>query len=138
MVDNRHEVLEVLSRYASTIRISLHGHVHANTLASWHGIDFLTLSSTSEYPMQWFELLLGECDAQLIAHQLELPALRAESERRDNRPFRNAIKRGLMHSDPHAGVEAIIEDASAPAGNLTFEWGWPCEQAHLGAHGHGH
>lgn len=136
MVDNHIQVLEVLSRYPGVVRLSLHGHVHANTLVSWKGIDFLTLASTSEYPMQWFELHLRECDAQLTARHLALPHLRDESEKRDNRPMRNAIKRGMMRNDTHAGVEAIEEATTTPE-SLGYEWDWPCE-AGLGSHGHGH
>ena len=60
MIDNRHEVLAILAEHRSTVRLSLHGHVHANTLAWAHGIPFVSLASTTEFPMQWHELLLHD------------------------------------------------------------------------------
>ena len=45
--------------------------------------------------MQWFELSLWPCALRLATHPLRVPfSIRAESERRDNRPGRNALKRG--------------------------------------------
>ena len=96
MIDNRDEVLELLAEYPHVVRLSLHGHVHANTLVHHRGVAFATLASTSEYPMQWHELQLSECEALLLQRPLELPSLRRLSERRDTRAGRNRIKAGLM------------------------------------------
>ena len=96
MVRNRAEVLHVLARYSRVVRLSLHGHVHANTVTRWRGIPFVTLSSTTEWPMQWHSLQLEPCGAYTLhQHDLKLPAaVREESRARDTRPSRNRIKLG--------------------------------------------
>jgi len=103
MIDNRGEVLEVIARYPGVVRLSLHGHVHANTLVRAHGVAFVTLSSTTEYPMQWHELQLDACEARLLQRPLELPDERRLSERRDTRPGRNRIKLGLASASAMGG-----------------------------------
>ena len=50
-IDNRLEVLGLLARHTH-VRLSLHGHVHANTLTTRHGVAFVTGAAASEYPMQ--------------------------------------------------------------------------------------
>lgn len=146
MIDNRHEVLQLLSRYPHVVRFALHGHIHANTLTTWHGIDFITLAATTEYPMQWFELALGECTASLVARPLGLSGLRAESHVRDNRPWRNELKRGRLvrNGSAHAGggggggisgvtvVEELDDPLLVADGELQYEWEWP------GCHEHEH
>ena len=108
MVRNRAEVLRVVARYPGTIRLALAGHVHANTLVRWHGIPFVSLASTSEWPMQWHELLLGPCTLRLLQHDLRLPpATRLESMRRDSRPNRNRIKLGLARR-PHGATPDVM------------------------------
>ena len=99
MIDNRQEVLELLARHPGVVKLSLHGHVHANTLAHASGVTFATLSSTSEYPMQWHELQLDECEARLLQRPLALPDERRLSENRDTRLGRNRIKLGLASPD---------------------------------------
>ena len=49
-VDNRLDVLRAL-RPHSHVRLSLHGHVHANTLASQGGVVFVTVASAAEFPI---------------------------------------------------------------------------------------
>jgi len=63
-------VLELLLRHQHVVKLALHGHVHANTRTLVRGIEFVTLASTTEYPMEWFELRLSECSASLHAHPL--------------------------------------------------------------------
>ena len=132
MVSNRAELLDVIARYSSTIRLSLHGHVHANSRATWRGVEFMSLASTSEYPMQWFELRLGECSAALLPHSLRLPALLRESANRDSRPGRNDIKRGPLHNgtraqldaDVYIGGDAVEDETAAEEEEEAPLWEW--------------
>ena len=103
MVKNRAEVLRVLGRYSRVVRLSLHGHVHANTVTRWRGIPFVTLSSTTEWPLQWHSLQLEACGAfTLQQHDLNLAdAVREESRARDTRPGRNRIKLGSAARQIH-------------------------------------
>ncbi|KAL1510862.1 hypothetical protein AB1Y20_005694 [Prymnesium parvum] len=94
LVDNREEVLAVLARHTGVLRLALHGHVHANTLTWWRGVPFVTLASTSEFPLEWHELVLADCELRLVRHALDLPALRHKSYAQDTRAGRNAIKQG--------------------------------------------
>ena len=52
------------------MRLSLHGHVHANTLATQHGIAFASGASAGEFPMQWREVHVLPCEVRLRAHEL--------------------------------------------------------------------
>ena len=98
LIRNRAEVLRVLSNHTRTVKLSVHGHVHANTITRWRGIPFVTLAATTEWPMQWHELQLAPCALKLVQHDLRLPpATRVESMRRDTRPNRNNIKLGRAH-----------------------------------------
>ena len=113
MIDNRASVLEVLSRYASVVRLSLHGHVHANTRALWRGIEFISLASTTEYPMEWFELRLSDCTAHLLPRPVEgVDEWRDESLQRETRPRRNDIKRGgdWLRAATHNRSSGMVED----------------------------
>ena len=123
-----------MARYAPTVALSLHGHVHANTLTWWHGIPFVTLASTTEYPLQWHELRLWPCVAKptaaaaavplppsrgllLLQRPLLLPLLRAESARRDTRPNRNRIKRGDATGQSavcSSAEEALVDEHEEP------------------------
>jgi len=92
-VDNRAEVLALLARYEH-VRLSLHGHVHANSLTTQNGIAFVSTAAAGEYPMQWREVSVYRCEVRLITHTLELPELREKSRHRDSRTGRNEIKLG--------------------------------------------
>mmetsp|Transcript_10762 Transcript_10762/g.27661 ORF Transcript_10762/g.27661 Transcript_10762/m.27661 type:complete len:263 (-) Transcript_10762:268-1056(-) len=72
MVSNAGQVLSLLRRYPH-VRLSLHGHVHANSLTTHQGIAFASLASASEYPMQWHEIIVRACEVELRAHVLGLP-----------------------------------------------------------------
>ncbi|KAL1523866.1 hypothetical protein AB1Y20_018785 [Prymnesium parvum] len=93
LVDNRDQVLEVLSRYHHIV-LSLHGHVHANSLATRHGIAFISTASAGEYPMHWREIQVRACEIELRTRALNLPALLEKSRGRDNRENRNPAKLG--------------------------------------------
>eukprot|EP00316_Scyphosphaera_apsteinii_P008306 CAMPEP_0119332304 /NCGR_PEP_ID=MMETSP1333-20130426/82439_1 /TAXON_ID=418940 /ORGANISM="Scyphosphaera apsteinii, Strain RCC1455" /LENGTH=452 /DNA_ID=CAMNT_0007342101 /DNA_START=145 /DNA_END=1503 /DNA_ORIENTATION=- len=92
-IDNRAEVIALLSRYEH-VRLSLHGHVHANSLTTQHGIAFVSTAAAGEYPMQWREVIVYPCDLKMTTHELDMPALLEKSKQRDNRAGRNAIKMG--------------------------------------------
>ena len=96
MIDNRKEVLALITRFPGVVRLSLHGHVHANTLVHAYGVAFATLSSTSEYPMQWHELQLDACEARLLQRPLDLAEERRLSSIRDTRPGHNRVKLGFQ------------------------------------------
>ena len=96
MIDNRKEVLALINRFPGVVRLSLHGHVHANTLVHAYGVAFATLSSTSEYPMQWHELQLDACEARLLQRPLDLAEERRLSSLRDTRPGHNRVKLGFQ------------------------------------------
>jgi 3',5'-cyclic AMP phosphodiesterase CpdA len=96
MIDNRKEVLALITRFPGVVRLSLHGHVHANTLVHAYGVAFATLSSTSEYPMQWHELQLDACEARLLQRPLDLAEERRLSALRDTRPGHNRVKLGFQ------------------------------------------
>jgi len=83
-VDNRLEVLRVLKQH-SHVRLSLHGHVHANTLTVQHGIVFASSASVGEFPMQWREVHVLPCEIRLRARPLGMPALLQKSARRETR-----------------------------------------------------
>ena len=68
-----HQVLNLLSRYPH-VRLSLHGHVHANSLTTHGGIAFVTTSSASEYPMQWREVIVRECEIEMRTRALPVPS----------------------------------------------------------------
>ena len=76
------------------MRLSLHGHVHANTLTTRHGIAFVTNAAAGEYPMQWREVAVSPCELQIRTRSLQAPALLEKSRQRDTRPNRNEIKAG--------------------------------------------
>ena len=83
-VDNRHEVLRLLKKHPH-VRLSLHAHVHANTLTMRHGIVFVSSASASEYPMQWREVQMLPCEVRLRTRPLHLPLLLDKSARRESR-----------------------------------------------------
>ena len=93
LVENAHEVVAVLRRHAPRVRLSLHGHVHANSLTTRGGVPFVTTSAASEYPMMWREVIVRRCELELRTHALELPELLDKSARRDTRGVNDA-KRG--------------------------------------------
>jgi len=92
-VDNRAEVLALLARH-SHVRLSFHGHVHANTLTTRHGTVFVTNAAGGEYPMHWREVSVHPCEIRIRTRAIEAPALLEKSRLRDTRPNRNHIKRG--------------------------------------------
>lgn len=83
-VDNRLEVLAVLEQHGN-VRLSLHGHVHANSLTVQHGIVFASSASIGEFPMQWREVHVLPCEIRLRARPLGMPALLEKSARRETR-----------------------------------------------------
>ena len=74
LVDNAAEVLALIARHPH-VRLSFHGHVHANTLTVRGPTAFVSLASAGEWPMQWREARLFGCEAELRTHQLAMPAL---------------------------------------------------------------
>jgi hypothetical protein len=92
-VDNAEAVLAVLRRY-SHVRLSLHGHVHANSLTMQSGVAFVSSAAAAEFPMQWREVTVRPCELELRSRFLDLPTLRSKSAARDTRPGRNEAKRG--------------------------------------------
>ena len=92
-IDNRLEVLKLLARYEH-VRLSLHGHVHANSLTTQHGIVFVSTAAAGEFPMQWREVALHECEIRLATHTLRLPSLREKSRARETREGLNDLKLG--------------------------------------------
>ena len=97
-IDNRLEVLALLARH-SHVRLSFHGHVHANTLTTRHGVAFVTSAAASEYPMQWREVSVRPCELQIHARSIDAPALREKSRLRDTRAGRNEIKVGTPRAN---------------------------------------
>ena len=97
-IDNRVEVLGLLARH-SHVRLSFHGHVHANTLTTRHGVAFVTSAAASEYPMQWREVSVRPCELQIHARSIDAPALREKSRLRDTRAGRNEIKVGTPRAN---------------------------------------
>ena len=93
LVDNAAEVLALIARHPH-VRLSFHGHVHANTLTVRGPTAFVSLASAGEWPMQWREARLFGCEAELRTHQLAMPALLERSRLRDTRGGRNAAKLG--------------------------------------------
>ena len=69
-IDNREEVLALLARY-DHVRLSLHGHVHANSIATRGGVVFVTTASAAEYPMHWREVSVYECEERLVAAEMQ-------------------------------------------------------------------
>ena len=111
-IDNRAEVLSVIARHPGVVKASLHGHVHANTLAWQHGATFVSLASSTEYPMQWHELQVLPCELRLLSHPLALPALRQKSAARDTRVGRNTIKHGGGRDGVPIIIDACTEEAT--------------------------
>ena len=52
-------MLRLLRQPPNVVRLCLHGHVHANTLTTRHGIAFVTNAAAGEYPMQWREVAVS-------------------------------------------------------------------------------
>ena len=94
-IDNRGEVLALLARH-SHVRLSFHGHVHANTLTTRHGVAFVSNAAVSEYPMQWREVTVLPCELQIRTRSIQAPVLREKSRLRDTRAGRNEIKVGTQ------------------------------------------
>lgn len=92
-IDNREEVLALLARY-DHVRLSLHGHVHANSIATRGGVVFVTTASAAEYPMHWREVSVYECEVRLTTHAVDAPLQRVRSRDADPRLGRNDIKLG--------------------------------------------
>ena len=67
------------------LNLSLHAHVHANTLTMRHGIVFASSAAASEYPMQWREVHVLPCEIRLRTRPLHLPLLLDKSARRESR-----------------------------------------------------
>jgi 3',5'-cyclic AMP phosphodiesterase CpdA len=92
-IRNRGEVLRLLSSF-DNVRLSLHGHVHANSIATQQGIAFVTTASPIEYPMHWREVSVHECEIRLTTHAVDVPRQRKRSRQADRRPGRNGAKMG--------------------------------------------
>ena len=78
-IDNREEVLALLARY-DHVRLSLHGHVHANSIATRGGVVFVTTASAAEYPMHWREVSVYECEERLVAAEMQPRCSRGMAE----------------------------------------------------------
>ena len=92
-VDNREQVLALLAQHPH-VRLSFHGHVHANTLTKRGELVFVSNAAAGEYPMQWREVTVRPCELQIRTRAVAAPALLEKSRLRDTRPGRNAIKVG--------------------------------------------
>ncbi len=112
MVDNAERVLALLRRYPH-VHLSLHGHVHANSLTTRGGVAFVSTSSAVEYPMQWREVIVRECEIELRSRQLRLPAVLDESVRRESRKWRNQAKSGDT-------ADNLLTIRTCPPGHTTF------------------
>ena len=97
-VDNRLEVLQLLDRHEH-VRLSFHGHVHANTITTRRGVAYVSNAAAGEYPMHWREVAVLPCELQIRTHALEAPALLEKSRLRDTRPGRNEIKAGTQEAN---------------------------------------
>ena len=120
-VDNREEVLELLARH-SHVRVSFHGHVHANTEARRHGITFVSSAAVGEYPMTWREVAIYPCEMVISIRTLGAPLdLLEKSRLRDTRAGRNEIKVGgsTVTKVPLQCVSAERMLAAAAAGGRT-------------------
>jgi hypothetical protein len=93
MVADRHLVLAVLNRF-SHVRLSLHGHVHANSLTTRDGVVYITSASPLEYPMQWREVRVSRCQVEVRAHALSVPDALRRSRVLETRDGRNDAKKG--------------------------------------------
>ena len=76
------------------MRLSLHAHVHANSLTTQNGVPFISTAAAGEYPMQWREVSVYPCEVRIATHDIEAAALRDRSSQRDTRDGRNDIKLG--------------------------------------------
>jgi len=123
-VDNRHEVLRLLKKHPH-VRLSLHAHVHANSLTMRRGVPFVTSASASEYPMTWREVIVRRCgELELRSHQLAVSKETLDaSAQRDTRGF-NEAKRDCSSAEPrillHPPASAVASTkacagAAAPA-----------------------
>ena len=93
------QVLALLRRF-SHVRLSFHGHVHANSVTVRAGVAFVTTASVDEYPMTWREVLVRRCEVELRTHTLQLAHLIEKSAQREagrgDPDSRNAAKRGAQ------------------------------------------
>lgn len=90
---NRAEVLSLLSNF-DNVRLSLHGHVHANSIVTRRGVAFVTTASPIEFPMHWREVTVHECELRLTTHAIDVPRQRDKSRQADRRGGRNGFKLG--------------------------------------------
>ena len=81
MVENAAQVLTLLQRYPH-VRLSLHGHVHANSLSTHGRIAFVSTASADEFPMQWREVIVRECEVELRTRSLPVPPDTLDRSRR--------------------------------------------------------
>jgi hypothetical protein len=93
MIADRSQVLSVLGRF-DHVRLSLHGHVHANSITTRNGIVYATIASPLEYPMQWREVRVSKCQVELRAHTLAVPEASRRSRELETRLGRNDAKKG--------------------------------------------
>jgi 3',5'-cyclic AMP phosphodiesterase CpdA len=92
-VSNRAEVLSLLFKF-NHVRLSLHGHVHANSVVTRHGVRFVTTASAIEFPMHWREVEVHQCELRLTTHAVNVPRQRDRSRQADRREGRNDLKLG--------------------------------------------
>ena len=92
LVENANDVLAIIKRYSHIVRLSLHGHVHANSLTHRFGVPFVTTSAADEYPLMWREVIVRPCAVELRTHAIEgLPSgLLDLSAKRDTRGVNEA------------------------------------------------
>ena len=95
------QVLRLLKKHPH-VRLSLHAHVHANTLTVRHGVVFASSASAAEFPMQWREVHVLPCEVRLRARSLGLPLLLDKSARRESR-------------GGNSGAEVNVAKASLPS-----------------------
>jgi len=98
MIADRGAVLDVLAQF-SHVRLSLHGHVHANSITTRGGVVYVTSAALMEYPMQWREVRVSDCQIELRTHQLPLPAALIKSQELETRSGRNLAKKGTLSSN---------------------------------------
>ena len=104
MIADRHMVLAIIGRFPH-VRLSMHGHVHANSITLRGGVAYVTSAALTEYPMQWQEIRVSDCEIELRTHQLVLPAALHASQILETRAGRNLAKKGRASAN-HVVIEA--------------------------------
>jgi hypothetical protein len=130
LIDNADEVLAVFGRF-SHVRLSLHGHVHANSVTTRGGIPFVTTASADEYPMAWREIIVRKCEIELRMRHLTLPTLRDMSATRETRGINAAKLGGLTENNvvlPLRGRCGHAPLSNSERGELRTSWPPPINE----------